>query len=915
MTYFPTAQVGAVYELDLDGSGAYTENISAYTMGCEIMRGRSSESQSASPGTMRLPLLNDDGRFFARNPTGPYYGLIGRNTRIRVRVPTRASRLQVPAGVASAATTADTAALSLTSDMDLRVDLELPDWMAGGVEQVLVGKWTASGNQRSYALKISATGYLVFAYSTAGTDTVTVTSTTRIPAGPIRQTLRATFDADNGASGSTTTFYTAPDGVNGTWTQLGDPVVGAVASVYDSTATLTVGSGVADTPAHDGIVYAAQVRSSIGGTIVANPDFTTLNDGTSSFSDASGVPWTINGTITKYSTRFTGYVAEWPLENDRQGSHSIVHLTANDVRRRLDRASSPLDSAYRRAVTSTVAPLADVIAYWPMTDSKGSSSIASPTAGVQAMPIYGVPDMASDSTTFLCSAPLPKMSSGAYFTFACPAATDGAVQAQMLIGVPTGGVPALAGVVSIFTTGTAHRWDIALSASGGLQLDVYSGEGVHLYGSGSVAWGMNGAPCRLHLSMAQNGSNVDWVMATVDLPGSYGFIDGTLSSHTVGHCTGGVVSHTGGLVDVTIGQLTIQSAVTAPDAFTAPLRANSGETAAQRVARICDEESIPHEVVGYGGNWLGAQLPVKLIDLLKELETSDAGILYSPRGTAGIGYRTCSSLFDRDPRLTVDAASGGILSITPVPDDQGTVNRCTATREGGSSYTHEVTTGPMSTADPPDGVGLYATSLTISGYADTHAKNRATWETHVGTVDEDRYPSIRVDLGASRYASGLAADEAQQDALIALDIGDRVVVTGGATNWASPDGADQIVVGIREIVGVWEWELELVCRPASPYRVGRIGTARIGGPGTVTTGTTTTTGTTLTVTPPAGTVWAHTTDYDIMVAGERMTVTAAGAVSGGNQDLTVTRSVNGVVKAHAAGEPVDLFTPYYLSTY
>ena len=49
-------------------------------------------------------------------------------------------------------------------------------------------------------------------------------------------------------------------------------------------------------------------------------------------------------------------------------------------------------------------------------------------------------------------------------------------------------------------------------------------------------------------------------------------------------------------------------------------------------------------------------------------------------------------------------------------------------------------------------------------------------------------------------------------------------------------------------------------------------------------------------------------DFDIVIGGERMTVTAVSG-TGTSQTLTVARSVNGVTKTHAAGADVELFIP------
>jgi hypothetical protein len=52
-----------------------------------VLRGQSAESSSPDRSTCQFQLNNRDGRFTPRNPTGPYYGLIGRNTQIRFSVP------------------------------------------------------------------------------------------------------------------------------------------------------------------------------------------------------------------------------------------------------------------------------------------------------------------------------------------------------------------------------------------------------------------------------------------------------------------------------------------------------------------------------------------------------------------------------------------------------------------------------------------------------------------------------------------------------------------------------------------------------------------------------------------------------------------------------------------------------------
>jgi hypothetical protein len=59
---------------------------------------------------------------------------------------------------------------------------------------------------------------------------------------------------------------------------------------------------------------------------------------------------------------------------------------------------------------------------------------------------------------------------------------------------------------------------------------------------------------------------------------------------------------------------------------------------------------------------------------------------------------------------------------------------------------------------------------------------------------------------------------------------------------------------------------------------------------------------------PLWTTSAGDLPFDILVAGERMTVTAISGASS-PQAFTVVRSVNSVVKAQTAGAPLTLFYP------
>jgi len=106
--------------------------------------------------------------------------------------------------------------------------------------------------------------------------------------------VRVTFDVDNGASGRTATFYTAPT-IAGSWTQLGSPVTTTPATViWAGTDPVEIGSHDAGTGnLLAGLVYAVEIRNGIGGPVVAHADFTDKSPGAEDFTDETGKTWVV----------------------------------------------------------------------------------------------------------------------------------------------------------------------------------------------------------------------------------------------------------------------------------------------------------------------------------------------------------------------------------------------------------------------------------------------------------------------------------------------------------------------------------------------------------------------------------------------------------------------------------------------
>lgn len=189
--------------------------------------------------------------------------------------------------------TTDKAALDIIGDIDIRWLVKATDWTPA-LTRALGGKRVGTGNQRSWYSTVTATtGRLNWLYSTDGVTETTKTSTvspTVADGDPLY--VRITHDVDDGAGNHVITFYVGTG--RETWTQLGDPVTTAgTIAFFSGTAGLEIGSvnaGTAGSP-WAGDVSWFQLRSGIGGTVVAEFDAALLAGGTS-YADAYGNTWT-----------------------------------------------------------------------------------------------------------------------------------------------------------------------------------------------------------------------------------------------------------------------------------------------------------------------------------------------------------------------------------------------------------------------------------------------------------------------------------------------------------------------------------------------------------------------------------------------------------------------------------------------
>ncbi len=248
-------------------------------------------------GFVQLAFEAADPRRYAAGLSSQSTGLAIQQGGMTVPAGVATTRLRLPAVSGAYPSTPSHASLNITGDLDLRVDADLKAWSSP--QQSLISKYDTTANLRAYRLRVNSAGTLALQVSPDGTSAsvVTFNSSATVPISSGRIAIRATLDVDNGAAGKTAVFYTAPT-IAGPWTQLGSTqTIAGTTSIFVSTAPLEVGSVTVGTlDLARGVVYAAEVRSGIGGTVVATPDFTAQTRGAASFADSTGKTWTVNGT-------------------------------------------------------------------------------------------------------------------------------------------------------------------------------------------------------------------------------------------------------------------------------------------------------------------------------------------------------------------------------------------------------------------------------------------------------------------------------------------------------------------------------------------------------------------------------------------------------------------------------------------
>ncbi|MFD8233990.1 hypothetical protein ACFV20_19180 [Streptomyces sp. NPDC059696] len=604
------------------------------------------------------------------------------------------------------------------------------------------------------------------------------------------------------------------------------------------------------------------------------------------------------------SYRMWGEVTEWAPNWDPTGNDVWVDVTDKGIMQRLAQGPGPERSVIYYAVTDPTP--SNLVAYWPCEDASDAVQIASALANGSPMTFTVAPQLAA-STRFEASDPLPVFTGAAMSGGVAKYSNTTATQVRFLLYIPPEGTSDRKVILRVsnfddITVTQAMEWELVYNTTGrNLSLQLMDGDGAN-FNDIADTLPVPGRLLRVSIEAQEVGSNTNYTLRLLDLvSGAQSSGTGTRTSEGLTRVTKispfvpsiSVVgpNNSTGLTGGVIGHITVQNEVTAIDDLGTRLN-TIGETAGRRIERLCGEEGIPFEWVGDLDDTvaLGGQPRQNPLSLMQEACLADGGLLYETRSVLGLGYRTRASLYNQDPALTLSYTGYNLAQVpVPVEDDRYVQNVLTVT-VGGVSATYEETDGALGT----ETVGKYGetSGLTLNLATTDRAtiRDHAAWRVHLGTVDEERFPRISVNLAHSSITP------AMKRAILALRLGDRIQVTS-PPSWLAPDTIDQLVLGIEETITHFEHRLTFACAPASPYSsIGVLDAAetRIDTDGSELVAAVSSAATSLTVVPSAGEVTLWTTSsadwpFDVRVGGEVMRVTG---VSDWLSD-TFTRSVSG----------------------
>lgn len=885
--------------------------------------GKRDRFPSGTPAGLSMTLLNTGGLFVPDNPMSPLYGLLDEGTPIRVMVAPRENSASDTFTRTSSSSwgTADTGGA----------------WTNTGGAGSDFSVAAASGGRHLHTA-VATNHYSTLAFSLTRIDITVRVRVNALSTGAAQSAgvvCRYTGPNDSGraeiqfgTSGALTARIVQR--VAGTDGVMGSAVVAGLTHSTSSWYRIRLQTGLSS----------ARMKVWLDGT--TEPRGWTIDGAASGGLSGLGA-----GAVGAYSRRETGNtnanatvdfddfslldgpytlqtcgVNEWPTEwSDASGKQSLARITAAGRLQWLQQA----DKALRSAIYRTLSRDSGTVQYWPMEDKSGAVAFASGLSGGPKGFFEGM-SLGADSDV-LGSEPLPTFSTSASrIWFNVPSYNfSGTWAVTWAMRIPASSLSGAAQVLSWTTPGqTVGRWQLTLTPGSPdtMQLSGFLTAGGTVNGSvvnftdGVIGDELaNGRQLYFRVVGTQNGGNVDtrwdcWFVAS-DGTGPWAFGSSASFAGTTGRVAYIYHDAITGFAGAghTIGHVALGDGDPAFGASDA-VAGYASESTKDRATRLCAEEKVPFwfgeiltGTVGATTQLMGPQGTTSLYDQLQLCESTETGILFDGRqGQITIMNRT--GRYNHAVNLALDISQGHFgWPWKRTRDTQAMTTEVTVSSPTGSTVVATASSALVQR------VGIKPQQVSVNAYRDQGLDQHAAWWLAQGVSRKGRYPQIPLQLHASPTLIR---------SYLEMDVGGRVQVVN-LPGELPPDALELIAEGGTDLIDPIEWHVELNCSDGSQWLVQLLDSGnRLDCGASTTSSGFNTTATSVPLNIADRCTWTHASgDFDIFVAGERMRVTAVSAPVGGGsswtQTLMVTRSINGVVKPHVAGEAVHVANPIILA--
>jgi hypothetical protein len=324
-----------------------------------------------------------------------------------------------------------------------------------------------------------------------------------------------------------------------------------------------------------------------------------------------------------------------------------------------------------------------------------------------------------------------------------------------------------------------------------------------------------------------------------------------------------------------------------------------GESTRDRFVRMCQQRGINYTVLGTSAmaSAMGPQRPGTTKAQLQEIVRTEQGLIFPARANQGLVLALRNYLYAQAAAPALELTAPTDTNPKELASAKELYNVVTAQNRSGEAVTAVEATGRYGTAQPPDGAGEVPKEVAVNLSSVGELANSAnSWLRYWQQVAS--FGEITIDLDEAD--PGVVADA------VAADVGMFIRLSG-----LTPDPALLMIIAISGRDARTRSTVTFTVVPGELWNVGtwdgpsrwQLATSTIRTAANSTTGT-------LVLKQTDDETWSTAAGYDLLVAGERVTVTAMSARTGTpgdwTQTATVTRSVNGVVKAQTVGTPVKV---------